>query len=66
MENLKPTCAHCGKPRRAQGVHVVTENDFPAAVFRSREAADTFVKRQATRTINNTPIYWRINKFELD
>jgi hypothetical protein len=46
-------------------VYVVSQNDFVAAVFRRRAQAAAFVARQAAHTESGRPIYWTIEKFEL-
>lgn len=46
--------------------YVVSQNDFPAAVFSSWPKAEKFIQRQPKHDINRRPIYWRVSKFTID
>ena len=48
-------------------VYVIMGNDYPDAVFSSREVAEKFVaEKKKERKDGLTPIYWRLYEFEMD
>lgn len=48
-------------------VYVIMGNDYPDAVFSSREVAEKFVaEKKKERKDGLTPIYWRSYEFEMD
>ena len=48
-------------------VYVIMGNDYPGAVFSTKEAAEKFVAERKKKCKDGlTPIYWRSYEFEMD
>ena len=46
-------------------VYVVMSNDFPAAVFSTKRAAEDYCAAQRAKELQERPIYWRVYTFDL-